>query len=76
MQQVARAAFPNGTLCLHIADVLGPLYTAAQFTDLFPRRGQPAAVLTAVLLMRYGGGLTGNTPLASHGQTLAFICAQ
>ena len=38
MQQVARAAFPNGTLCLHIADVFGPIYTDAQFTDLFPRR--------------------------------------
>jgi transposase len=42
-QQVARAAFPNGALCLHIADVLGRIYTDAQFTDLFPRRGQPAA---------------------------------
>ena len=41
-QQVARAAFPNGTLCLYIADVLGPIYADAQFTDLFPRRGQPA----------------------------------
>src|SRR5262249_47432923 len=41
-QQVARAAFPKGTLCLHIADMLGPIYTDALFTDLFPRRGQPA----------------------------------
>src|SRR5262245_1266097 len=41
-QQVARAAFPKGTLCLYITDVLGPIYADAQFTDLFPRRGQPA----------------------------------
>src|SRR5215471_5888584 len=41
-QQVARAAFPKGTLCLHIADMLGPIYADALFTDLFPRRGQPA----------------------------------
>jgi hypothetical protein len=24
-RRVARAAFPNGTLCLHIADALGPI---------------------------------------------------
>jgi transposase len=40
--RVARAAFPKGTLCLHIADELGPIYNDGQFTTLFPRRGQPA----------------------------------
>jgi transposase len=39
---VARAAFPNGTLCLHIADELGPIYNDGQFAALFPRRGKPA----------------------------------
>lgn len=41
-QRVARAAFPHSTLCLRIADALGPLYADEQFADLFPRRGQPA----------------------------------
>jgi transposase len=40
--RVARAAFPNGTLCLHIADELGPIYSDDQFAALFPRRGKPA----------------------------------
>src|SRR5215203_3350223 len=40
---VARAAFPKGTLCLRIADALGPVYQDSQFAALFPRRGQPAA---------------------------------
>ena len=41
-QRVARAAFPQSTLCLRIADALGPVYGDEQFADLFPRRGQPA----------------------------------
>ena len=41
--RVARAAFPKGTLCLRIADALGPVYQDRQFAALFPRRGQPAA---------------------------------
>ena len=40
--RVARAAFPKGTLCLHIADALGQIYNDGQFAALFPRRGQPA----------------------------------
>ena len=42
-RRVARAAFPRGTLCLRIADALGPIYRDSQFAALFPRRGQPAA---------------------------------
>ena len=41
-RRVARAAFPKGTLCLSIADALGPVYQDRQFTALFPRHGQPA----------------------------------
>ena len=37
-----RAAFPGGTLCLRIADELGPVWRDGQFAALFPRRGQPA----------------------------------
>ena len=52
--RVARAAFPKGTLCLRIAEALGPVYQDKQFTALFPRRGQSAAApgrlaLTTVL---------------------------
>jgi transposase len=41
-RRVARAAFPKGTLCLRIADALGPVYQDSQFAALFSRRGQPA----------------------------------
>ena len=41
--RVARAAFPKSTLCLRLADALGPIYQDGQFAALFPRRGQPAA---------------------------------
>src|SRR3954470_11658911 len=41
-QRVAHAAFPKGTLALHIADALGPLYRDHQFAALFPKAGQPA----------------------------------
>ena len=41
-QRVARAAFPHGNLYMQVADHLGSLYHDAQFTALFPRRGQPA----------------------------------
>src|SRR5436305_878201 len=58
---VAHAAFPKGTLCLRIADELGPTYHDAQFADLFSTRGQPAAsparlALTSVL--QYVEGLS------------------
>ena len=42
-RRVARAAFPKGTLCLRIADALGPVYQDRQFAALFPSHGQPAA---------------------------------
>jgi transposase len=60
-QRVAHAAFPKGTLCLRIADELGPLYRDDQFADLFPTRGQPAASparLAFVSLLQYVEGLS------------------
>ena len=42
-RRVAQAAFRKGTLCMRIADALGPVYQDSQFSSLFPRRGQPAA---------------------------------
>lgn len=41
-RRVAQAAFRKGTLCMRIADALGPAYQDGQFASLFPRRGQPA----------------------------------
>jgi transposase len=41
-RRVARVAFPKGTLCLRIADALGPVYGDRQFAALFPRHAQPA----------------------------------
>src|SRR5262245_18270301 len=60
-QRVAHAAFPKGTLCLRIADELGPLYRDDLFAALFPHRGQPSAsparlALTSVL--QYVEGLS------------------
>ena len=41
-QRVARAAFPKGTLAMHLRDTLGNVFTDPMFAPLFPRRGQPA----------------------------------
>ena len=40
--RVARAAYPKGTLCMQMRDVLGSIYTDEDFADLFPQEGQPA----------------------------------
>src|SRR5262245_50824229 len=60
-RRVAQAAFPQGTLCLRIADALGSLYRDEQFAHLFPRRGQPAlapARLALVSVLQYVEGLS------------------
>jgi transposase len=59
--RVARAAFPKGTLCLHIADALGAIYKDGQFIALFPRRGQPAEApgrLAMATVLQYVEGLS------------------
>ncbi len=40
--RVARAAFPKGNLYLAMRDKLGALFEDVDFTELYPRRGQPA----------------------------------
>ena len=40
--RVARAAFPKGNLYLSLRDKLGTLFDDVDFTELYPRRGQPA----------------------------------
>jgi transposase len=60
-RRVARAAFPKGTLCLDIADALGPIYRDGQFAALFPRLGQSAAapaMLALATVLQYLEGLS------------------
>ena len=57
-RRVARAAFPKGTLCLDIADALGPIYRDSQFVGLFSPLGQPAAAPAMLAtVLQYSGGL-------------------
>jgi transposase len=59
--RVARAAFPKGTLCLHIADALGTIYQDSRFAALFPRRGQSAEApgrLALATVLQYVEGLS------------------
>lgn len=59
--RVARAAFPKGTLCLHLADALGPIYHDEQFARLFATRGQPGlspARLALILVLQFVEGLS------------------
>jgi transposase len=60
-RRVAHAAFPKGTLCMRLADRLGPLYRDEQFAALFPARGQPAlspARLALVTVLQFVEGLS------------------
>lgn len=55
-RRVARAAFPNGNLCLRLRDALGTIYDDTLFTDLFSHRGQPAEApwrLALVCMLQY-----------------------
>ncbi|MGE6737039.1 transposase, partial [Streptomyces sp. NPDC059900] len=59
--RVARAAFPRGSLAIRVRDELGPLFTDAEFVDLFPVRGRPAwspGRLALVLVLQFVEGLT------------------
>lgn len=40
--QVARAAFPKGSLAIRVRNELGVVFTDEQFAGLFPARGKPA----------------------------------
>ena len=60
-RQVASAAFPNGSLCIRIADELGEIFLDEQFAGLFPQRGQPAeapALLALVTLFQFAENLS------------------
>jgi transposase len=60
-QRVARAAFPHGNIYMQVADRLGNIYHDAQFTTLFPPRGQPAeapARLALATVLQFAEGLS------------------
>jgi transposase len=60
-QRIARAAFPHGNVYMEVADHLGTLYQDAQFTPLFPTRGQPAEAptrLALVTVLQFAEGLS------------------
>lgn len=59
--EVARAAFPQGNAYIQMRDELGTIFKDDQFTDLYPRRGQPAEApwrLALVTLMQFAENLT------------------
>lgn len=59
--RVARSAFPKGNAIRRIRDHLGPLYTDAQLTALFPHDGQPALFpgrLALVSILQFAQGLS------------------
>src|SRR5882724_9430189 len=60
-QRVARAAFPKGNLYMRMRDEFGTFFTDEQFSDLFPKCGQPAQQpwrLALVTIMQFAEGLS------------------
>jgi transposase len=59
--RVAHAVFPKGNVLMRLRDLLGPIYTDAQFTALFPHDGQPALSpgrLALVSVLQFAEGLS------------------
>ena len=40
--RIARAALPQGTLCIRIYDALGAIFQDADIISIFPPQGRPA----------------------------------
>jgi transposase len=58
---VARAAFPDGTVCLQVRDALATIFADAQLAPFFATRGQPAACpwrLALVTLLQFAENLS------------------
>ena len=61
LARVAQAAFPRGTVVIHLREALGTIYTDEPFADLFPTHGQPAAAawrLALVIVLQFLENLT------------------
>lgn len=59
--RVTRGAFPRGTPYLLLRDQLGTVFADSDFTDLYPRLGQPAYApwrLALVTVMQFREGLS------------------
>jgi transposase len=59
-QQVAKAAFPNGSLAMTLRDELGPIFEDADFAELYPATGQPAespARLALITILQFAEDL-------------------
>jgi transposase len=59
--RVAHAAFSTGNIYMKMRDEFGPIYDDAQFSSLFPERGQPAEApwrLALVTIMQFLEDLT------------------
>src|SRR5215468_10653882 len=59
--RVARAAFPQGTLCTRIYDALGTIFQDADFVSIFPPQGQPAEApvrLALATILQFAEGLS------------------
>jgi transposase len=59
--RVARAAFPKGSICMHLRDAVGTIYADQDFAALFPVRGQPAAApwrLALICVLQFVEGLS------------------
>jgi transposase len=59
--RIAHAIFPDGNVYMRMRDQLGTLHQDQDFTELFPKEGQPAQapwLLALVTVMQYVEGLT------------------
>ena len=59
--RVARAAFPQGTLCTRIYDALGTIFQDEDFVSIFPPQGQPAEApvrLALATILQFAEGLS------------------
>jgi hypothetical protein len=59
--EVARAAFPGGTLAMRLRDELGGVYESTDFLEAFAYRGAPTTspgVLALVSVLQYAERLT------------------
>ncbi|WP_326805528.1 IS1182 family transposase [Streptomyces sp. NBC_01788] len=59
--RLARAVFPKGCPVMRVRDALGPVFSDADFEELFPVRGRPAvspARLALVSVLQFAEGLT------------------
>lgn len=60
-RQVARSAFPNGSLCLRLLAALGRVFNDVGFADLYPVCGQPAYApwrLALIVILQFAENLS------------------